>query len=83
MLRLALVTMLEDIAQKARLDATRGESDISSVFGDGDQFSVDSVDITQVEEAIANVEEATATKQGAQRLINGILLVAKFAAKLS
>lgn len=79
-IRRALKEALESVAQKARADAIAGESDISSVFDD-EVDPLPSMDVAKIEEAIANIDKATATKEGARRLINGILVVAKVAAK--
>ena len=76
----ALTAALEMVADKARADALAGESDIGSVFDD-DVDPLPSMDVAKIEEAIANIDKATATKEGARRLINGILVVAKVAAK--
>ena len=77
-----LTEMLEDVAAKARSDAQSGESDISSVFEDMPRPSLN-FDIAKIEEAIRNIDKATATKDGARRLLNGILLAARIAAKVA
>jgi phosphoserine phosphatase len=76
----ALQAMLEDVANKARADAMSGESDIGSVFEDRTD-SLPGLDVAKVEQAIRDVDKATRTKEGARRLINGLLVVAKVAAK--
>ena len=81
-IKAALKNMLHEIADKARADARRGESDIASIFED-EVAPLPSVDIAKIEEAIANIDKATATKEGARRLISGILVVAKVAAKVA
>lgn len=79
-IRRALTEALESVANKARADARAGESDIGSVFDD-DVDPLPAMDIAKIEEAIVNIDKAAATKEGARRLINGILVVAKVAAK--
>jgi len=76
----ALQDMLKGVADKARADAMAGESDIGSIFDDELQLAP-GMDIAKVEEAILNVERATATKEGAQRLMDGIMIIAKIAAR--
>lgn len=76
----ALQEMLEGVAQKARADAISGESDIGSIFND-EPKTLPSLDLAKVEQAIRDVEKATRTKEGARRLINGLMVVAKVAAK--
>jgi hypothetical protein len=76
-----LQEMLSTVAAKARADAESGESDISSVFND-ESTPLPSLDVTKIEEAIRNIEVATSTKEGARRLINGVLLAAKVATKV-
>lgn len=78
----ALKAMLEEVAQKARDDARAGESDIGSIFEE-ELDALPSLDVAKVEQAIADIDSATATKEGARRLINGILIAAKAAAKIS
>jgi hypothetical protein len=79
--RETLKEALRAVANKAKVDAQRGESDIGSVFGD-DIDPLPAMDIAKIEEAIVNIDKATATKEGARRLINGILVVAKIAARV-
>ena len=76
----ALQGMLEEVATKARADATSGESDIGSIFED-EVDTLPSLDIAKVEQAIRDIDKATSTKEGARRLINGLMVVAKVAAK--
>lgn len=79
-IRRALTEVLRSVADQAMADARVDESDIGSVFED-EVAALPSMDVTKIEEAIANIDKATATKEGARRLINGILVVAKVAAK--
>jgi len=78
----ALKDILEQVAEKARADAQQGESDISSIFED-EQGPLPSLNVDEVEEAIRNIDKATATKRGAARLINSIMVAARFAARVS
>ena len=75
-----LINMLQTVADKARADAERGESDISSIFKD-ELDVLPSLDVAKIEQAIRDIDRATATKEGARRLINGLLVVARVAAK--
>lgn len=75
-----LINMLQTVADKARADAERGESDISSIFKD-ELDVLPSLDVAKIEQAIRDIDKATATKEGARRLINGLLVVARVAAK--
>jgi len=78
----ALTTMLTDVAAKARADALAGNSDIGSIFRrDGEQLK--SLNPQAVEDAILAINKATATKEGTRRLVNGILVAAKAAAKIA
>ena len=79
-IRQALTEVLESVASQARADARAGESNIGSIFDD-EVKALPSLDITKVEQAIRDVEIATNTKEGARRLINGLMVVAKVAAK--
>jgi hypothetical protein len=79
-IREVLTALLTSIAAKARQDALAGQSDIGSIFSqDGENLK--SLNAQAVEDAIVNIKKATATKEGARRLINGIMVVAKVAAK--
>lgn len=78
----ALVAMLEEVAEKAKADARAGESDIGSIFRE-DSTPLKRLDVAAVEEAIANVNKATATKEGTRRLVNGLFLAAKVAARVA
>lgn len=79
-IREMLKETLQAVANRARADAQQRESNIAFVFED-EIDSLSSIDITKIEEAIVNIDKATATKEGARRLLNGILVVAKVAAK--
>lgn len=76
----ALQSMLEDVAQKARADARQGESDMSSIFAD-EQEALPGLDVARIEQAIRDIDKASSTKEGARRLVNGILVAAKVAAR--
>jgi len=77
-----LKSMLEQVAEKARVDAQQGKSDISSIFED-EQERLPSIDIDKIEEAISNIDKATATKKGAVRLVNSIMVAARFVAQIN
>lgn len=77
-----LVTLMTDVADKARRDALSGRSDIASVF-DRDSKNLVTVDPEMVERAIEDIRKATRTKEGARRLINGLIVVAKSAARIT
>lgn len=79
-IRRALTEALESVANKARADALAGGSDIGSVFEDEIDV-LPSLDVAKIEQAIRDIDRATATKEGARRLINGLLVVARVAAK--
>lgn len=80
--RETLTGLLSDIAAKAREDALAGESDIGSIFRrEGENLR--SLDAKAVEDAIVDINKATATKEGARRLMNGIMVAAKAAAKIA
>ena len=81
-LREALTELLTDIAAKAKADALVGHSDIGSIF-DRESEKLQSLDAKTVEEAIININKATATKEGARRLFNGIMVAAKVAARIA
>lgn len=77
-----LTSLLTEVAAKARADALAGQSDIASVWR-RDAISLTSMDPTKVEEAIADINKATATKEGARRIINAIMVAAKAVAKIA
>lgn len=75
-----LVSLLEDVAAKARADAAAGKSDIGSIWKrSGPEMA--SLDPKQIEKAIQDVNKATATKEGAARLIGSLMLAARIVAK--
>ena len=78
----ALTALLTSVAAKAKEDALAGRSDIGSIF-DRDTEEMKSLDAAKVEEAIIDINKATATKEGTRRLVNGILVAAKAAAKIA
>ena len=78
----ALTALLTDVAAKAREDALTGNSDIGSIFRKESE-KLRSLNPEAVEDAIIAINKATATKEGTRRLINGILIAAKAAAKLA
>jgi len=76
-----LTSLLTDVAEKARQDAIDGESDIGSIFRrEGPELQP--IDVKMIEAAIKNIERATATKEGAHRLMNGIMIAAATAARV-
>jgi acetylglutamate kinase len=77
-----LTSLLTDIADKAKADALAGQSDIGSIFR-RDTTQLQSLNPKAVEDAVAAINKATATKEGTRRLINGILVAAKAAAKIA
>lgn len=82
-LREALTSLLTDVANKAREDALAGRSDIGSIYRREHEDRLKSLDAEAVEAAIVDIDKATATKEGARRLINGIMVAAKVAAKVA
>lgn len=75
-----LVSLLEDVAAQAKADARAGKSDIASIWKKvGPEMS--SLDAKQIEKAIQDVNRATATKEGAARLVNSLMLAARVVAK--
>lgn len=79
-IRRALTEALESIAKQARIDALADKSDIGSIFEDEIDV-LPSLDVAKIEQAIRDIDRAAATKEGARRLINGLLVVARVAAK--
>lgn len=76
-----LTALLKDVANQARQDALKGQSDIGSIFRkEGESLS--SLDLKAIEDAIIDINKATATKEGTRRLVNGLLVAAKVAAKV-
>ncbi len=78
----ALTSLLTDVAAKARADALAGKSDIGSIFRQ-DSAQLQSLDSKAVEDAIIDINKATATKAGTRRLINGIMVAARAAARIA
>jgi hypothetical protein len=78
----ALTSLLTDVASKARADALEGESDIGSIFR-RDSEELKTLSPKAVEDAVLAINKATATKEGTRRLINGILVAAKAAARIA
>lgn len=81
-IRDALTALLTDVAEKAKKDALEGKSDIGSIFKRKGP-SLSSLDAQAVEQAIENINKATATKEGTRRLVNGLLVAAKVAARIA
>lgn len=77
----ALQSLLEDVARQARKDALQGTSNIGSIY-DRERSQLGGLKAEAVEEAIADIATATSTKAGTRRLLNGLLVAAKAAAKL-
>ncbi len=71
-----LTAFLTEVADQARADAKAGKSNIGSVF-DQDTPAMKMLDEKKIQEAIADIKRATATKESCARLINTILLAAK------
>ncbi len=78
----ALTSLLTDIASKAKADALAGRSDIGSIFK-RDTKELQGLNPQAVDEAILAIDKATATKEGTRRLVNGILVAAKAAARVA
>jgi len=78
----ALTGLLSNIADKARADAQAGESDIGSIFRQ-EGNSLRALDIKALDKAITDIDKATATQEGARRLMNGVIMAASLAAKLA
>ena len=81
-IRDALTALLSDVAEQAKQDAREGKSDIGSIFR-REGPSLKSLDAQKVEQAISDIKKATATKEGTRRLVNGLLVAAKVAAKIA
>ncbi len=77
----ALTALLTDVAAKAREDALAGNSDIGSIFR-RESEKLQSLNPKAIEDAIIAINKATATKEGTRRLVNGILVAVKAAARL-
>ncbi len=71
-----LTGLLDDIAAQARADAIAGKSNIGGVY-DKDTPTLRSLDEKQINQAIEDIRKATATKEGAARLVNALLMAAK------
>lgn len=78
-----LTSLLTEVAAKARADALAGKSDIGSIWRRDAPSELASMDPAKVEEAIADIRKATATKEGARRIINAIMVAAKAVAKIA
>tara|TARA_R110002094_G_scaffold201798_2_gene173194 strand:+ start:944 stop:1204 length:261 start_codon:yes stop_codon:yes gene_type:complete len=78
----ALTGLLGNIADKARADAQAGESDIGSIFRQ-EGNSLQALDIKALDKAITDIDKATATQEGARRLMNGVIMAASLAARLA
>jgi len=76
-----LTDLLTEVAAQARQDALEGESNIGSIYDD-ETPELETLSAEQVQEAIANINAAAATKAGARRLINGIMVAAKTVANI-
>ena len=77
-----LTELLSDVAAKAREDALNDRSDIASIYKRDRKTTLNSLDPAKVEEAIAYINRATATKEGARRIINAIMVAAKAVAQV-
>ncbi len=81
-IRKALTLLLLEVAAKAREDAAADRSDIGSIYR-RKRDSLSSLDVQRIEDTILQIERATSTKEGARRLINGLMVAAKVAAKFA
>ena len=81
-IKTVLTALLTDVAARARADALAGNSDIGSIFR-RESEQLQNLDPKAVEDAIVAINKATATKEGTRRLVNGILVAAKMAAKIA
>jgi hypothetical protein len=72
----SLVTLLEGVAEQARQDAANGKSNIGVIYSD--DVHLNQIAVTN---AIQDINKATSTKEGARRLISGLLVVAKAIAR--
>lgn len=77
-----LTDLLNDVAAKAREDALQGRSNIGSIFSRDRDTNLRTLDVEKAEQAIRDIEDATATKEGARRLVNAIMVAAKTVAKV-
>lgn len=82
-IRDALVTLLVDVAAKAKADSLTGKSDIASIYRRGNTADLEVVNVKLLDEAIQNIEKATSTKDGARRVVNAIMAVARTVAQLN
>lgn len=80
--REALTELLTEVAEKARADAANGESDIGHIFRDT-EVNLHQLDIKAIEEAIKNIDKATATREGTRRLVDGLMMAARVAARIA
>ena len=80
--RRILTSLLSDIASQAKIDSTTGVSNIASIYRPVTDNQFDSLDPQKIEEAIKDINHATATKEGARRLVNALMVVAKTVARI-
>lgn len=75
-IREILNTLLNEVAQQARNDASVGKSNIGSIY---DRSSPDLVKLDEkaIKQAIEDINKVTATKEGTARLVNALLVAAK------
>lgn len=78
-IREALTSMLNAVAEQARKDALAGKSNIGGIF-DNNTPELHVLDEKKINQAIEDIKRATATKEGATRLMNAILTAARIAA---
>jgi hypothetical protein len=78
----ALTALLKDVASQAEADARAGESDIGSIFRQEGE-SLHKLDVKAINKTISHIETATATREGALKLMNGIMLAARVAARIA
>lgn len=78
----ALVTLLMDVAAKAKADSASGVSDIASIYRRDNSAKLTAINVDLLDEAIRNIEKATSTKDGARRVVNAIMAVARTVAQL-
>ncbi len=81
-IRDALIGMLSEVAAQAKADAASGNSDIGSVL-DKNKPELRQLDEKQINQAIQDIRRATATKEGAARLVSALLVAAKTVAAIT
>jgi len=77
----AVRAWLNSVAEKAREDSRKGESDIGSIYRQA-EVNFNSLSDEDIDQMTQDIVKAASTKEGARRIMNAVATVAKVIVKL-